>query len=388
VIKKTVVFPFVEAGMGHIMPMRAVSEAFKKKYGSEYNVIETYFFRDQNNNNAPNVEVDLIKQVINHNKLKGFGALQFMVMGLVGQKITLSYLFKKRYGYAFDTSVNYIKALNADVIFHTHFSTLYYANEAKERNLINAKNIGYCPDPIIGKQWDNRFDTMIVSSYNGIEKASKSRIFNNKNVIYAPFTISQEVKKYSENKAYYKEILGIEKDSFTILLCDGAYGAGNIEKNLHYLLNSKLAMSIIVVCGKNETLFNRLKRIDPPKHIHLLVYGFTKEMLLLNAASDIFIGKSGASNLAEAAYFNLPTLITTTATNIEVWIADYYINEIKNAVRVKSTKKMVSIVESFIKDRTLMTPYIEASKKARRTDGPDIIADYIKKELDSITKEK
>ena len=37
---KKIVFPYVEAGMGHIMPLRSVAEVFKKKYGDKVEVVE------------------------------------------------------------------------------------------------------------------------------------------------------------------------------------------------------------------------------------------------------------------------------------------------------------------------------------------------------------
>lgn len=44
--KPKVLFPFVEAGLGHIMPMTAVVDVFEKKYGDRVEVIRTNFFQD------------------------------------------------------------------------------------------------------------------------------------------------------------------------------------------------------------------------------------------------------------------------------------------------------------------------------------------------------
>ena len=38
--KIRVLFPEVEAGLGHIMPMRAVAEIFEKKYGDKVDVVK------------------------------------------------------------------------------------------------------------------------------------------------------------------------------------------------------------------------------------------------------------------------------------------------------------------------------------------------------------
>lgn len=375
-MRKRVIFPFVEAGMGHIMPMRAVLTAFRQKYGDKVEIIETKFFHDQDNKEAIKIEQDFIKQVKFHNRFRGLGRLQFFLMGLFGQKISLNFLHKRRYKIGYKSSLEYIKSLNADVIFNTHFSTLYYANEAKEQGLTKAKVVCYCPDPVLGLQWDKRFDLMVLSSHKGIDKALNTKTFKGTNIKYAPFMIRPEIKDYTKPKVEYKKELDL-KDEFTILLCDGAYGAGKMNRVLKELLKSKLTMNILVVCGKNEKLYQKPSKFVAPENIHLKVYGFTDKMLLLAAASDLFIGKSGASNLAEASYFENPLLVTSMATNIEVWIADYYINEIKNAKKVFNVKKVRELVESFIKNRKLMEPMTIAAKKTKDTSGPEKIADMI-----------
>ena len=374
---KKIVFPYVEAGMGHIMPLKAVAEVFKKKYGDKVEVVETYFFRDQKNVKVIKVEEDFVRQVKMHNRRKGWGAAQFFLLNFFGQRISLNYLYRNRYKYAYESSLEYFKVLDADLIFNTHFATLYYSTEAKQKGLINSKIVSYCPDPVIGNQWDNRFDTMFVSSKNGIKIANKSRSFKNTNVLYSPFTINPKVLEYKKTKEEYKKELGIDPNEFTILMCDGAYGAGKLEKNLTALLKLKEEFTVIVVTGKNEELLERLKNIKVPKNIKMLLYGFTDKMLLLNAASDIFVGKSGASNLAEASYFGLPVIVTSQATKIEVWIADYYINEVGNGQLIKNTKKVISTLQKYINNPKLIEPYIKASKKARVVDGPEVIADYL-----------
>ncbi|NLL69101.1 MAG: hypothetical protein GX232_02725 [Acholeplasmataceae bacterium] len=367
---KKIVFPYVEAGMGHIMPLKAVAEVFKKKYGDKVEVVETYFFRDQNNEEAIKIEQDFIKQVKLHNRFRGLGRFQFFLMRLVGQKTALKFLHKQRYKIGYKSSIEYIESLNADLIFNTHFSTLYYCNEAKEKGLTKAKVVAYCPDPVLGLQWDKRYDLMVLSSEKGILKALRSKTFKDTMIRYAPFMIRPEIKEYIKDKIEYKKELGLE-DEFTILLCDGAYGAGKMDKVLKELLKSKHKMNILAVCGKNEKLYEKLQKSVAPQNTNLKVFGFTDKMLLLAAASDIFIGKSGASNLAEASYFENPLLITSMATNIEVWIADYYINEIKNAKKVFNVKEIRGLIESYIDNPNLLKIMQNSAKKTKETSGPE-----------------
>ena len=44
--KIKVLFPEVEAGLGHIMPLRSVYEVFNKKYGDKVDVIKLNYFKN------------------------------------------------------------------------------------------------------------------------------------------------------------------------------------------------------------------------------------------------------------------------------------------------------------------------------------------------------
>ena len=63
--KLRILFPYVEAGLGHIIPMKAFVSEFKKKHSDEFEIIESDFYREDN-------DQDLIKYetwFCNHVKL-------------------------------------------------------------------------------------------------------------------------------------------------------------------------------------------------------------------------------------------------------------------------------------------------------------------------------
>ncbi|MCL2796603.1 MAG: hypothetical protein FWD58_00900 [Firmicutes bacterium] len=371
------VFPFVEAGLGHIMPMTAVCDAFEEKYGDRCEIVRTKFFQDKQDPDLKYVEDTLIKEVKNHNKYKIFGLFQFSMMRLVGQKISLKFLYGTWWKRGFKPSLALMQELNADLIFNTHFATLYYACAAKKRGLIDSKIVVYCPDPIIGQQWDRRADVFALSSAAGKVAAEKKRGFKNTSVVQVPFLIRKAVASYTESRAFYRREIDVPEDKFTILLADGAYGAGRLGETVRQLLKSKLPLNVIAVCGKNEKLYEEFQKLTPPGNITFKPYGFTDKMLTLSAACDLFIGKAGASNLAEPAYFGAPAIITFTATPIEKWIGAHYTDFVKSAIKITNVKKAVQLAERWAQSPELMAPYVAACASERRCDGPDILADKL-----------
>lgn len=375
--KPRVVFPFVEAGFGHIMPMTAVANAFEKKYGDKCEIVKTYFFQDKKNPDMKYVEDDCIAIVRKHNHNRIHGIAQFALMALVGQRNSLGYVFKSRFKKGYSASLDYMMELKPDLVLNTHFSTLYYACECKERRGLQADVVAYCPDPIVGRQWDKRCDLMVLSSQNGKKKAISARRFRAENLAVCPFLLRQEVASYDKDKSFYREQLGLKKDNFTLLLVDGAYGEGRLEKTVNALIKTDMKLTVIAVCGKNEPLCNRLNALKTPDNIDLRVYGFTDKILSLNAASDLFVGKSGASNLAESSYLGVPQIITLYATPIEKWIGEYYIDEVGGAIKITDINKIVSKIREYYTQPEKLKPFIEKCRSVKTTEGGEVLADML-----------
>ncbi|MFA5676723.1 MAG: glycosyltransferase [Christensenellales bacterium] len=380
--KPRVVFAFVEAGLGHIMPMKAVCDAFERKYGDRAEVIRTNFFQDTGNANMKFVEDEFVKEVKKHNRNKGRGFWQFVLMDLFGSEFTLKYMMKKRYAAGYKPSLDYLTALKPDMVFNTHFATLYYSCEVKAAGLKNLDVTAYCPDPIIGNQWDRRVDFIGISSASGKELALRTR-FNAPQVGEVPFLIRQQAETYTESREHYRRELGIPEERFTILLADGAYGAGKLKQTVLELLKSKQNLNVIAVCGKNEELYREFLTLKAPENICFLPLGFTDKMLLLSACCDLFMGKAGASNLAEPSYFGAPSIVTFLATPLEGWICDHYVKHVKCAVKETNIKKAVKLAQEWAASPQAMQQCREACKSQRRSDGPELLADVLWSRLEA-----
>ncbi len=374
--KPKIVFAFVEAGLGHIMPMRAVCDAFEQKYGDRAQVVRTNFFKDTGDPGMKFVEDELVKEVKLHNRRKGRGFWQFVLMDMFGTEYTLRYLMEKRYVRGLEPSFEYIRNLNADMIFNTHFATLYYACEAKSRGWIDSDITAYCPDPVIGNQWDKRVELIGVSSAPGKEKAVRDR-FKRHQVTEIPFLIRQQVKEFGGDKNFYRRQLSLPEDRFTILLADGAYGAGKLKRTVRRLLKSSEKLTVVAVCGKNAELHRELSSIKAPENIHFVPLGFTDKMLMLSACCDLFMGKAGASNLAEPIYFGVPAIVTFCATPVEKWICSHYTDYVGCAVKITNVRRAVALAERWAKNPAEMQGYRDACASQRRADGAELLADIL-----------
>jgi len=379
--KKRIVFPFIEAGLGHIMPMRAALDSFKAKYGDRCEIIEDYFLREEGNDLLNEFADKKIAEVLKVNKSKAFGTIQHAAMNVIGCTLTTKFLHKAYWKKYYEAGIKRLVAYNADLIFHTYFSTLYYHAEAKAKGLTKAKCVTFCPDPIVGVQWDRRGDLMLLSSSRGKDIIAKKYKKTKCRTGYVPFLLRTSIADYTKTRSEYKQMLDISSDKFTILLADGAYGAAKLKDTVLNLLKSDYPIAIIAVCGKNEGLYNEFLKLEVPSHIDFRPFGFTDKMLQLAATCDLFIGRSAASTIAEPAYFGAPAIITRTSTGPEKWICDYHVKVAKGALKITSAKNAAKKAIQFAKNPSTMQNLAYGTAIAHRHDGPQLIADILWDEL-------
>ena len=289
----------------------------------------------------------------------------------------MSYLFNTRYKKGRQACMDYMMSLKPDLILNTHFSTLYFANQCREKLGLDTDIVAYCPDPIVGRQWDKRTDLIVLSSENGKKQAIKKLKLKPEQLATVPFMLRKTVENYDKGKQYYRELHGLDKDKFTVLLVDGAYGEGKLEKTAEALSKTDMNLNVVAVCGKNEPLYERLSKLETKENITFKAYGFTDKMLELNAAADLFVGKSGASNLAESSYLEVPQIITLYATPIEKWIGEYYIDEVGTAIKLDKIDDIVKKIGEYYSSPEKMQPYIDACKTVKTTAGGEMLADIL-----------
>lgn len=67
---------------------------------------------------------------------------------------------------------------------------------------------------------------------------------------------------------------------------------------------------LVLVCGKNEKLANKLRKLANPNHE---VLEFVNDMPILMSKCDYFIGKPGPGSISEAVHMRLPVIVTDNA---------------------------------------------------------------------------
>lgn len=312
-----------------------------------------------------------VKTVGKQNKIRGYGSLSFVLMDLFSSdslKAVMQWFVKDSYA----DGLHKMTRLDADIVFSTHWATSYYAARIDKKPI----NVQYCPDARMDVLWDTGADCTLIPAQVAIDKARQKKRFDGMHLVKSQFIIRNEAFKIERDRAVLRKQLGL-KDCPTITLADGGYGAGKLGKTVRQLLKSDRELNVIAICGKNVKLHEQLKTANVPENINFVNLAFTNDMLKYIAVADVFVGKSGASSMAEPRYFGVPIIVTMFATPIERDNAKYYIEEVGCAVKEFNVKKAVAKAFELLDDKEQYERLRNAALKESESNGAEKIADYL-----------
>lgn len=121
--------------------------------------------------------------------------------------------------------------------------------------------------------------------------------------------------------------IGLNPDAPIVLLSAGAAGTDQTAFMVERLMDLKEPTQMIVVCGRNEGLRERVNRLRLETHRTLHVLGYTDEMAALMKVSDLLIGKPGGMTSAEAVSVGLPMCIVEPIPGQEERNSDHLLEQ-------------------------------------------------------------
>jgi hypothetical protein len=373
--KPRVVFPFTEAGLGHIMPMNSIADEFEKLYGDKVEIVRSQFFSETGDELLIRYEQHLARSVVAYNKKPAFGFFSTFNMDLWGTKISswgaVAYIEPG----AEEAGVRHMEELKPDLVVSTHWATNYYAMHCDNRPLTAM----YCPDAKINTLFRYPCDLTLASMPTGYNRARTRHHhrYNDDNIKLVPFLIRNEAFEVSLDKKENRRKLGLDEDKFTVLLADGGYGIGKMKPMVEELLKRDLPINLIPICGKNTELYEYFLTLKGGKNTNFKPMGLVDNMFEFIASADLCCGKSGASMMAEPCFFGVPQLITHYATDIERWIGKYYLKYVGSAIKEFKPKRAVNKIEKFVNNPALLEPYRQNALKQRSNYGAEKCARYI-----------
>ncbi|HEY1881444.1 MAG TPA: glycosyltransferase [Candidatus Cybelea sp.] len=111
------------------------------------------------------------------------------------------------------------------------------------------------------------------------------------------------------SKENLRAALGLSPDLPVVMLMAGGEGGGKLLSTALALARAKLPIELVVVCGRNEPLEQKLRDVAPSLPTRMHVLGFTDKIPEYFRAVDLLVTKAGPGTLAEANAAQLPIIV-------------------------------------------------------------------------------
>jgi processive 1,2-diacylglycerol beta-glucosyltransferase len=163
----------------------------------------------------------------------------------------------------------------------------------------------------------------------------------------------------------------------TILVSAGWFGVGPVEKMIQSLLKMKRRAQVIVICGKNKALKEKvekiIKNIPAGLSVRFRSVGYTNQMDSYMAASDLILGKTGGLTTSEALARRLAFVIVDPIPGQEQRNADHLLEE-GVAIKCNNWPVLAYKIDKLLDNpRHLAQMQLKAQKLAKASAAYDIV---------------
>ncbi|MCF7869557.1 MAG: glycosyltransferase [Candidatus Omnitrophica bacterium] len=217
-------------------------------------------------------------------------------------------------------------------------------------------------------------DQYIVASGEAKTTLIKEGVAEDKIAVFG-IPISIKFMNNSLDKRFMQK-LGFSSQLKSILVMGGGLGMGPIEKIVTNLDHLDHNFQVIVVCGKNRTLYRKLQKIKNKIKKPLFIFSYIEYINKIMDFSDIIITKAGGITVSEALVKKMAIIITNPIPGQEELNVNFLLK--RNAIIKADTLKQINeSVANLIENPDRLKFLKENAKKNSLEDSSAKIANLI-----------
>ena len=246
--------------------------------------------------------------------------------------------------------IQFLKTQKPKVIISTQFFASEVAATLKRKKELNSTLISVVTDFGAHTFWESEdVDIFIVAGEDTKDDLIARNIPEKKIKVLG---IPIEPPPKGLDKVRLRKEIGLREDLFTVLIVGGGFGVGPIKELVFSLdsLNADIRskVQLIVICSRNQKLFQEMKAIEPKISVRAKIFGFVPGLYKMMQASDVIISKSGGLTSSESLACGLPMIIIAPIPGQETKNCDLLA---KNgvAVRIDRPDEVKGIIEQLLK---------------------------------------
>jgi UDP-N-acetylglucosamine:LPS N-acetylglucosamine transferase len=231
--------------------------------------------------------------------------------------------------------------------------------------------------------WIEKQDEYLVcGTTRAVEQAKamgydEKRVFQTSGMILRPEFYNLPVLNRQEERMR----MGLDPDRPTGLVLFGGEGSNVMLSIAKRLGSSASSLQLIMICGRNRTLLERLQQLKTKNKITL--EGFTNEIPRYMSVGDFFIGKPGPGSISEALKLKLPVIVERNSWTLPQerynaqWVAEQGVG-----IVLKNFRKIDQAVRDLLETRKLaeMRARVASIENRAVFEIPPILAGILEKQ--------
>lgn len=194
-----------------------------------------------------------------------------------------------------------------DVVVCTHFMAVEVAGALKRREAISAKIVTVVTDYLAHAFWVDRSTDVYAVGCDQTRRDLEGRGVPPGKIEVTGLPTMHNFSRGAD-RAACRAKLALPPDSPVLLLASGGAGVGPVEDVVRGLSNRLSTLRMLVVCGTNRALFDRLTTWSKNRP-EVRVFGFVSNMHELMGAADLLVGKAGGLTVSESLCLGLPLVM-------------------------------------------------------------------------------
>ncbi|MTI82238.1 MAG: glycosyltransferase [Firmicutes bacterium] len=183
-----------------------------------------------------------------------------------------------------------------------------------------------------------------------------------------------------ESKEQLNKRLGLSNDLPTILVMGGGLGMGPLEEVVQTLDTRQC--QLLVVCGRNKSLKNKIDIIANQMGRNVHVYSFVSNIHELMGAADLMVTKAGGLTCSEALALGLPLFITDPIPGQEERNTEFLVNQ-GAAVAIKDSKHLLTEINKYIHNPHRVNELTKAAIKIGRPNSARVVMNLMQQMVNS-----
>jgi 1,2-diacylglycerol 3-beta-galactosyltransferase len=372
-----ILFLFSDTGGGHRSATEAIIEALQQAYGNQYSTEMVDIFRDY----APpplKMVPALYPRMVKAPRAWGLGYY------LSNGPVRVSVLSAGAWPYIRGAFQRLVKEHPSDLIVSVHS----LANEPVLRALGRHRPpfVTVVTDLVsVHASWYHRYVDLCLVPTKAARRRALAANLSPEQVRVVGLPVAARFCKPPGNRQAIRAQLGWAQDRPVVVLVGGGEGMGPLEKTARAIWKANLAVTLIVIAGRNKQLKTRLEAYDHP--LPTFIYGFVHEMPDFMRAADVLVTKAGPGTISEALNAGLPMILYSHLPGQETGNIPYVVSE-GAGIWAPRPGDIVDALENWLENPDQHKRAVVSCRRIARPKAAQQIADILVETLETYKEKK